>query len=291
MSQVNEYQPPKVWRAPEEQGGRFWNINRPEAGARFDADLPRGSHPLQLYSLATPNGQKVTILLEELLAAGVQEAEYDAYLIRIMEQEQFSSGFVAANPNSKIPALIDHSGPEPVRVFESGAILLYLADKFGQFLPKAHAGRTEALNWLFWLQGSAPFVGGGFGHFYAYAPFKQEYPINRYAMETKRLLDVLDRRLAETPYLAGTQYSIADMAAWPWFGRLMNGTVYDAATFLDVEHYTHVRRWTDEIATRPAVQRGILVNSVTGEAAGQLHERHQASDIDAALEARRKLAG
>lgn len=291
MSQSNEYQPPVVWRAPEDTSGRFGSINRPEAGPRFEAELPRGRHGLQLYSLATPNGQKATIMLEELLAAGVKDAEYDAHLIRIMEQEQFSTGFVAANPNSKIPALIDYSGDTPVRVFESGAILLYLADKFGHFLPKDHAGRTEALNWLFWLQGSAPFVGGGFGHFYAYAPFKQEYPINRYAMETKRLLDVLNRRLAETPYLAGADYTIADMATWPWFGGLMNNTTYGAAEFLDAESYTHVRRWVDAIAARPAVQRGIIVNTATGEPAGQLHTRHDASDIDAALEARRKLAG
>lgn len=296
MSQPDEYQPPKIWRAPQDASGRFGGINRPEAGPRSEAQLPRGKHALQLYSLATPNGQKVTIMLEELLAAGVKEAEYDAHLIRIMEQDQFSSGFVAANPNSKIPALLDYSdsdsdsGAEPVRVFESGAILLYLADKFGHFLPKDHAGRTEALNWLFWLQGSAPFVGGGFGHFYAYAPFKQEYPINRYAMETKRLLDVLNRRLAEAQYLGGAEYTIADMATWPWFGGLMNNTTYGAAEFLDAESYTHVRRWVDDIAARPAVQRGRIVNTATGDPAGQLHNRHQASDIDAALEARRTLA-
>ncbi|MFT0851286.1 glutathione-dependent disulfide-bond oxidoreductase [Achromobacter sp. F4_2707] len=290
MTQSTEYQPPKVWSAPQESNGRFSNINRPEAGARFEADLPRGKHVLQLYSLATPNGQKVTIMLEELLAAGVMEAEYDAHLIRIMDQEQFSSGFVAINPNSKIPALIDYSAATPQRVFESGAILLYLADKFGHFLPSDFAGRTEALNWLFWLQGSAPFVGGGFGHFYAYAPFKQEYPINRYTMETKRLLDVLDQRLAQAPYLAGDEYSIADMASWPWFGGLMNNTVYGAAEFLNAESYTHVRRWVDEISARPAVQRGIIVNSVTGEPEHQLHSRHQAADIDAVLEARRKAA-
>lgn len=290
MTQSTEYQPPKVWSVPEESNGRFSGINRPTAGARFEADLPRGKHALQLYSLATPNGQKVTIMLEELLAAGVTEAEYDAHLIRIMDQEQFSSGFVAINPNSKIPALIDYSAATPQRVFESGAILLYLADKFGDFLPSDFAGRTEALNWLFWLQGSAPFVGGGFGHFYAYAPFKQEYPINRYTMETKRLLDVLNQRLAEAPYLAGDEYTIADMAAWPWFGGLVNNSVYGAAEFLDVESYTHVRRWVDEISARPAVQRGIIVNSVTGEPEQQLHSRHQASDIDAVLEARRKAA-
>ena len=289
MSQNADYQPPTVWTTPENAEGRFAGINRPDAGARFEAELPRGAHPLQLYSLATPNGQKVTIMLEELLAAGVPEAEYDAHLIRIMEQEQFSSGFVAINPNYKIPALVDFSGPEPVRVFESGAILLYLAEKFGRFLPASHGERTEALNWLFWLQGSAPFVGGGFGHFYAYAPFKQEYPINRYTMETKRLLDVLNRRLAETRYMGGDQYTIADMATWPWFGGLMNNTTYGAATFLSAEDYTHVRRWVDDIAARPAVQRGVIVNSIKGGAAGQLHARHRASDIDAALEARRTL--
>lgn len=291
MSQATEYLPPEVWTAPEDTSGRFGSINRPEAGARFQAELPRGRHPLQLYSLATPNGQKVTIMLEELLAAGVRQAEYDAHLIRIMEQDQFSSGFVAINPNSKIPALVDYSEPVPLRVFESGAILLYLADKFEHFLPGNRPGRTEALNWLFWVQGAAPFIGGGFGHFYAYAPFKQEYPINRYAMETKRLLDVLDKRLAQAPYLGGADYSIADMAAWPWFAGLMNNTAYGAAKFLSVESYVHVRRWVDEVAARPAVQRGIVVNTTNGDPAGQLHERHQASDIDAALEARRKLGG
>lgn len=290
MTESTEYQPPKVWSTPAESGGRYGNINRPEAGARYEAELPRGQHPLQLYSLATPNGQKVTIMLEELLAAGVKEAEYDAHLIRIMEQEQFSTGFVAINPNSRIPALVDYSETPPVRVFESGAILLYLAEKFQHFLPADHAGRTETLNWLFWLQASAPYVGGGFGHFYAYAPFKQEYPINRFTMETKRLLDLLNRRLAEAPYLNGETYSIADMAAWPWFAGLMNNTVYDAAVFLDAERYTHVRRWVDEIAARPAVQRGIIVNRIRGEAHEQLHARHQASDIDAALERIRQAA-
>lgn len=290
MTQANEYQPPKVWTTPEESSGRYAGINRPEAGARYEAELPRGEHPLQLYSLATPNGQKVTIMLEELLAAGVTQAEYDAHLIRIMEQEQFSSGFVAINPNSKIPVLVDYSEPEPIRVFESGSILLYLAEKFGHFLPTDRAGRTETLNWLFWLQGSAPFVGGGFGHFYAYAPFKQEYPINRYTMETKRLLDVLNRRLAETRFLSGDSYTIADMATWPWFGGLMNDTVYGAATFLNAESYTNVRRWVDEIAARPAVQRGIIVNSVKGEPHEQLHARHKAEDIDAVLKARRQAA-
>lgn len=286
MSQNPEYQPPKVWTPPQDSEGRFSAINRPDAGPRFDAELPRGKHALQLYSLATPNGQKVTIMLEELLAAGVQEAEYDAHLIRIMEQEQFSSGFVAINPNSKIPALVDYSHAQPVRVFESGAILLYLAEKFQKFLPSDHAQRTEALNWLFWLQGSAPFVGGGFGHFYAYAPIKVEYAINRYTMETKRLLDVLDRRLAEERYLAGDEYSIADMATWPWFGGLVNNRVYEAAEFLDAQRYTHVRRWADEIAQRTAVQRGIVVNNIKGPEAGHLPSRHQAEDIDAALAAR-----
>lgn len=283
---TTEYQPPKVWTMPQADDGRFSGINRPEAGARHDAELPRGRHPLQLYSLATPNGKKVSIMLEELLAAGVQEAEYDAWLIRIMDEQQFSSGFVAVNPNSKIPALVDYSGTEPVRVFESGAILLYLAEKFGQFLPTTHAERTEAINWLFWVQGSAPFIGGGFGHFYAYAPFKQEYPINRYAMETKRLLDVLDQRLAVSRYLGGDDYSIADIAAWPWFAGLMNNTTYGAAEFLDAERYTHVRRWVDEIGKRPAVQRGVVVNTANGEPEHQLNERHQASDIDAVLAAR-----
>lgn len=287
MSQNTEYQPPKVWTAPESADGRFGSINRPEAGARYEAELPRGDHALQLYSLATPNGQKVTIMLEELLAAGVAEAEYDAHLIQIMEQEQFSSGFVAINPNSKIPALVDYGEPEPLRVFESGAILLYLAEKFGHFLPTDRAGRTETLNWLFWLQGSAPFIGGGFGHFYAYAPFKQEYPINRYTMETKRLLDVLNRRLEEAPYMAGEAYTIADMAAWPWFSGLMNNTVYGAAEFLNAEQYTHVRRWVDEIGVRTAVQRGVIVNSVKGEPHEQLRSRHCAADIDAVLAARR----
>lgn len=283
MTQESSYTPPAVWSMPENESGRFASINSPEAGARSQVDLPRGKHPLQLYSLATPNGQKVTIALEELLAAGVDGAEYDAHLIRIMDQDQFTSGFVEINPNSKIPALVDYSGSEPVRVFESGAILLYLAEKFGHFLPEGHAQRTETLNWLFWLQGAAPFIGGGFGHFYAYAPIKIEYAINRYTMETKRLLDVLDRRVAQARYLAGDEYTIADMAAWPWFAGLMNNTNYQAATFLDAERYTHVRRWVDEIARRPAVQRGILVNRITGEPDQQLPERHSAADIDAVL--------
>lgn len=289
MTQNTEYQLPEVWTAPEDASGRFGGINRPEAGPRYEAELPRGKHPLQLYSLATPNGQKVTIMLEELLAAGVSQAEYDAHLIRIMEQEQFSSGFVAINPNSKIPALVDYSEPKPIRVFESGNILLYLAEKFGHFLPTERAARTEVLNWLFWLQGSAPFIGGGFGHFYAYAPTKQEYPINRYTMEAKRLLDVLNRRLAEERFVGGPEYSIADMASWPWFAGLMNNTVYGAAKFLDAERYTNVRRWVDEIGARAAVQRGIIVNSVRGEPHEQLHTRHSAADIDAVLERRKNV--
>lgn len=290
MTQKTDYQLPEVWAPTDDSGGRFASINRPDAGPRFERELPRGKHSLQLYSLATPNGQKVTIMLEELLAAGVKEADYDAHLIRIMDQDQFSSGFVAVNPNSKIPALLDYSEPQPQRVFESGNILLYLAEKFGRFLPADRAGRTEVLNWLFWLQGSAPFIGGGFGHFYAYAPFKQEYPINRYTMETKRLLDVLDRRLAETRFLGGEHYSIADMATWPWFSGLVNNTVYGAAKFLDADRYTHVRRWVNEIAERPAVQRGIIVNSVNGEPHERLASRHEAADIDAVLEARHKAA-
>lgn len=283
MAEQSSYQPPKVWTSSSSDFGRWAGINRPEAGARSEATLPRGEHPLQLYSQGTPNGKKVTILLEELLAAGVAGAEYDAYLIRIMQGDQFSSGFVAINPNSKIPALLDCSEPKPVRVFESGAILLYLAEKFGKFLPAARPERTEALNWLFWLQGAAPFIGGGFGHFYAYAPTKQEYPINRFTMETKRLLDVADRRLKEARYLGGATYSIADIAAWPWLGGLMNNTSYHAATFLDVEHYKAVRRWTDEIAKRPAVVRGRIVNTTGDEHTPGLAERHAASDIDKAL--------
>lgn len=282
MSDPSSYVPPKVW-TPVEVGGAFGGINRPEAGARHEAELPRGAHALQLYSLGTPNGKKVTILLEELLAAGVKDAEYDAHLIRIMDGDQFSSGFVAVNPNSKIPALVDHGEPRPVRVFESGAILLYLAEKFGRFLPGRRAERTEVLNWLFWVQGAAPLIGGGFGHFYTYAPTKQEYPINRYTMETKRLLDVLDRRLAEAPFLGGEDYSIADMCAWPWFGGLVRGEAYDAATFLDVERYARVRRWAEVIAARPAVKRGIIVNTRGDERRPGLPERHSAAEIDAAL--------
>ncbi|TGE01085.1 glutathione-dependent disulfide-bond oxidoreductase [Methylobacterium nonmethylotrophicum] len=280
MSDQAEYVPPKVWTWDRESGGRFASINRPVAGATHEKALPVGRHPLQLYSLGTPNGQKVTILLEELLALGHAGAEYDAWLIRIGDGDQFGSGFVAANPNSKIPALVDRSGATPVRVFESGAILTYLAEKFGAFLPTEPAARAETLSWLFWQMGSAPFLGGGFGHFYAYAPAKLEYPINRYAMETKRQLDVLDRRLAETEFVAGDAYTIADMAIWPWYGGLVKGWLYGAAEFLAVGEYRHVGRWADQILARPAVQRGRKVNRLTGEPADQLHERHDASDFD-----------
>ncbi|NLS12682.1 glutathione-dependent disulfide-bond oxidoreductase [Vibrio sp. SM6] len=277
------YQPPKVWVMEEENGGQWASINRPDSGARFDRVLPVGQHPLQLYSLATPNGQKVTILLEELLAKGVTEAEYDAHLIRIGDSDQFSSGFVDVNPNSKIPALLDHSQSPALRVFESGNILLYLAEKFGHFIPKTLALRTETLNWLFWLQGAAPYLGGGFGHFYAYAPEKFEYPINRFAMEVKRELDVLDKRLEHNRYLAGDEYTIADIATWPWYGSLVLGQLYKAADFLDVQSYVNVQRWANDIAQRPAVQRGRIVNRVMGEEWEQLAERHSASDIDAVL--------
>ncbi|MCP9626976.1 glutathione-dependent disulfide-bond oxidoreductase [Rhodopseudomonas palustris] len=275
------YSPPKVWTWDKENGGKFASINRPIAGPTHDKELPVGKHPLQLYSLATPNGQKVTILLEELLALGHSGAEYDAWLIKIGDGDQFSSGFVEVNPNSKIPALLDRSANPPIRVFESGSILLYLAEKFGAFLPTTPAGRTECLNWLFWQMGSAPYLGGGFGHFYAYAPEKWEYPINRFAMEVKRQMDVLDRRLAETAYLAGSEYSIADIAVWPWYGGLASGLLYgDSATFLDVASYTNVQRWTKAIAGRPAVKRGRMVNRVSGEPSTQLHERHDAGDFE-----------
>ena len=274
------YTPPRIWTWDKASGGRFANINRPVAGPTHDKALPVGRHPLQLYSMGTPNGVKVTILLEELLAAGFSEAEYDAWLIRISEGDQFSSGFVEVNPNSKIPALLDRSGAEPVRVFESGAILVYLAEKFGAFLPSSGAERAATLSWLFWQMGSAPFLGGGFGHFYAYAPEKYEYPINRYAMEAKRQLDVLDRRLAESDYIAGPDYTIADMAIWPWYGQLAQGVIYDAGEFLQVQEYRHLRRWAEQLAARPAVQRGRMVNRVTGEPSSQLHERHEASDFD-----------
>ncbi len=275
------YEPPRVWKHDTESGGQFANINRPTAGATHEKDLPVGDHPFQLYSLATPNGVKVTVMFEELLEAGHDGAEYDAWLINITEGDQFGSGFVGLNPNSKIPALLDRSGDEPVRVFESGAILLHLAEKFGAFLPTDAKTRTEALCWLFWQMGAAPYLGGGFGHFYAYAPDKLEYPINRFAMETKRQLDVLNQRLADHEYLAGDTYSIADMAVWPWYGALVKGKVYDAAEFLSVHEYEHVIRWTDTIAKRPAVQRGRRVNRVWGDEESQLRERHSRSDFDA----------
>jgi GST-like protein len=281
MSSSTEYVPQAVWTWNKgNNGGRFANINRPVAGATHDKELPVGKHPLQLYSLGTPNGVKVTIMLEELLALGHSGAEYDAWLIRINEGDQFGSGFVAINPNSKIPALLDCSGPKPIRVFETGAILVYLAEKFGAFLPTEPALRAECLSWLFWQMGSTPYVGGGFGHFYAYAPVKIEYAIDRFAMETKRLLDVLDRRLAETEYVAGDTYTIADMAAWPWYGGLVKFGQYGAAEFLAVQDYKHVNRWADAIGNRPAVRRGRMVNRVQGEPASQLHERHDAGDFE-----------
>ncbi|MDD2090592.1 glutathione-dependent disulfide-bond oxidoreductase [Pseudomonas guariconensis] len=273
------YVPPKVWTHEAPSGGQFANINRPVAGPTHDRALPVGEHPLQLYSLATPNGVKVTILLEELLALGHAGAEYDAWLIRIGEGDQFSSGFVQVNPNSKIPALLDRSVEPPVRVFESGSILLYLAEKFGAFLPKAPAARTECLNWLFWQMGSAPYLGGGFGHFYVYAPEKFEYAINRFTMEAKRQLDVLDRRLAESAYLGGEEYSIADIAVWPWYGQLVRGNLYGAAEFLAVHEYPHVQRWAEAIAQRPAVQRGTRVNRTWGDEQSQVPERHSAADF------------
>ncbi|HEV6964803.1 glutathione-dependent disulfide-bond oxidoreductase [Roseateles sp.] len=281
MTESSAYTPPSVWTWNQASGGQFANINRPVAGATHERELPVGRHPLQLYSLGTPNGIKVTVMLEELLALGHGGAEYDAWLIRIHEGDQFGSGFVAANPNSKIPSLVDRSGPEPVRVFESGAILLYLAEKFGgAFLPAVGAARAETLSWLFWQMGSAPFLGGGFGHFYAYAPEKLEYPINRYAMEVKRQMDVLDRLLAERRYMTGDDYTVADIATWPWYGALAKGQLYGAGEFLSVHEYRHVIRWADEIAKRPAVQRGRKVNRTWGDPASQLHERHEASDFD-----------
>ena len=283
VSITTEYTPPTVWTWDQANGGRFANINRPIAGATHEKDLPVGKHPLQLYSLATPNGVKVTVMLEELLALGHTGAEYDAWLIKISEGDQFGSGFVAVNPNSKIPALLDRSGPKPVRVFESGAILLYLANKFGAFLPEDDAARAECLSWLFWQMGSAPYLGGGFGHFYAYAPSKMQYPIDRFAMEVKRQMDVLDRRLAESAYLAGDEYTIADMAVWAWYGALAKGVLYEAGEFLQVQTYTNVQRWTEQIAQRPAVQRGRMVNRTWGEASSQLPERHDASDFDQPL--------
>ena len=280
MTTLTPYTPPSVWTWDKTNGGKFANINRPVSGATHDKDLPVGQHPLQLYSLATPNGVKVTVMLEELLALGHAGAEYDAWLIRIQEGDQFSSGFVAVNPNSKIPALLDCSGPTPVRVFESGAILLYLAQKFGAFLPTDASAQAECLSWLFWQMGSAPYLGGGFGHFYAYAPSKMEYPIDRFALEVKRQMDVLDRRLAISPYLAGSEYTVADMAVWAWYGSLAKGLLYEAGEFLQVQIYTHVMRWTDAIAKRPAVQRGRRVNRTWGDPASQLPERHDASDFD-----------
>ncbi|MEL0062897.1 MAG: glutathione-dependent disulfide-bond oxidoreductase [Candidatus Puniceispirillum sp.] len=274
------YTPPAVWTWEAENGGTFANINRPIAGATHDKDLPRGTHPFQLYSLATPNGVKVTVMFEELLARGVSDAEYDAWLIRIRDGDQFGSGFVAVNPNSKIPALMDFSTATPTRVFESGAILLDLADKFGQLIPTEPAQRAECLSWLFWQMGSAPYLGGGFGHFYAYAPSKMEYPINRFTMETKRQLDVLDRQLATRAFIAGDDYSIADIAIWAWYGQLVLGRLYDAAAFLDVQSYHHVMAWAKTIDDRPAVKRGRMVNRISGEQRYQLHERHDATDFD-----------
>ena len=276
---TDSYTPPRIWTWDKDNGGAFANINRPIAGATHDKALPVGQHKLQLYSLATPNGQKVTIMLEELLEAGFADADYDAWLIRIGDGDQFSSGFVAVNPNSKIPALMDHSVSPPQRVFESGAILLYLAEKFGAFLPTDPAKRTAALSWLFWQMGAGPLLGGGFGHFYAYAPEKYEYPINRYTMEVKRQLDVLDRHLADSAYMAGDEYSIADIAIWPWYGGLVLGRAYEAAEFLDVASYTHVTRWAQQIDARPAVKRGRMVNKANGPLEEQLHERHDASDF------------
>jgi GST-like protein len=280
MSSSSDYTPPEVWSWNKASGGRFASINRPISGATHDKDLPVGRHPLQLYSLGTPNGVKVTVMLEELLALGHRGAEYDAWLIRIGEGDQFGSGFVKVNPNSKIPALVDRSGPAPIRVFESGAILMHLAEKFGAFLPTEVGARAECLSWLFWQMGSAPYLGGGFGHFYAYAPTKIEYAIDRFAMEVKRQLDVLDHRLAESEYLAGGDYTIADIAVWPWYGGLAKGWLYGAAEFLQVQDYKNVQRWADAIGKRPAVQRGRMVNRVNGEPASQLHERHDASDFD-----------
>ena len=285
MDNASNYTPPKVWAWNQQNGGKFANINRPIAGATHDKELPVGRHPLQLYSLGTPNGIKVTVMLEELLALGHAGAEYDAWLIRINEGDQFGSGFVGVNPNSKIPALWDRSEPTPIRVFESGAILTYLAEKFGALLPNDRGLRAECLSWLFWQMGSAPYLGGGFGHFYAYAPTKIEYAIDRFAMEVKRQLDVLDRRLAESPYLGGEDYTIADIAVWPWYGGLVLGQLYGAAEFLEVSTYTHVQRWAQQIAERPAVRRGRRVNRAFGDASEQLLERHDASDFDVAAPA------
>jgi GSH-dependent disulfide-bond oxidoreductase len=280
MTTSSDYMPPKVWTWNKPNGGQFANVNRPIAGPTHDKDLPVGRHPLQLYSQGTPNGVKVAVMLEELLALGHSGAEYDAWLVRIGQGDQFGSGFVALNPNSKIPALVDQSGTMPIPVFESGAILIYLAEKFGAFLPSGISSRAECLSWLFWQAGSAPYVGGGFGHFYAYAPTKIEYAIDRFAMEAKRQLDVLDRRLETNKYIAGTDYTIADIAVWPWYAGLTKGWLYEAAEFLQVQEYENVGRWVDTIAKRPAVQRGRMVNRVTGEPSSQLHERHDASDFE-----------
>lgn len=283
MTEGNDYTPPKVWTFDAENGGKWAGQNKPTAGAQFERDLPVGDHPFQLHSLATPNGVKVTIMLEELLAAGHTGAEYDAWFIGIGDGDQFGSGFVDINPNSKIPALIDRSGPEPIRIFESGAILIYLAEKFGAFLPTEPAARAECLSWLMWQMGSAPFLGGGFGHFYAYAPYPMEYPINRYAMETKRQLDVLDQTLANRTYVCGDDYTIADMAIWPWYGNVVLGRLYDAGEFLDVSIYKNVVRWAEMILEREPVRRGRIVNRKSDNPAENLPERHSAEDIDAAL--------
>ncbi|MDT3382172.1 glutathione-dependent disulfide-bond oxidoreductase [Labrys neptuniae] len=291
MTGSSDYTPPKIWTWNKANGGAFANINRPIAGPTHDKELPVGRHPLQLYSLGTPNGVKVTILLEELLARGHKGAEYDAWLIEIGKGDQFGSGFVDVNPNSKIPALLDRSGPEPIRVFESGSILFYLAEKFGEFLPKDPATRAECMSWLFWQMGSAPYLGGGFGHFYAYAPTKIEYAIDRFAMEVKRQLDVLDRRLGEVEYLAGSDYTIADMAVWPWYGGLARGWQYGAAEFLQVEGYKNVQRWAEAIFQRPAVQRGRMVNRTSGEPSSQLRERHDASDFETRTQDKLEAAG
>ncbi|MDX1572916.1 MAG: glutathione-dependent disulfide-bond oxidoreductase [Methylophaga sp.] len=280
MTDKNKYQPPQVWQWENESDEAFSNINRPVSGPTYYKELPVGAHPLQLYSMATPNGVKVTIMLEELLESDYKDANYDAWLIQIGEGDQFSSGFVSINPNSKIPAMVDYHGKTPVRVFETGAILLYLAEKFDAFLPDDHAKRTETLNWLFWQQGATPFVGGGFGHFYAYAPEKLKYPIDRYTMETKRQLDVLNHVLSERDYIAGDDYSIADIAIYPWYGALVEGRLYDAATFLAVDEYPHVQRWAKSIAVRPAVKRGLMVNRTWGEPSEQLYERHNKDDFE-----------
>ncbi|HEX7852385.1 MAG TPA: glutathione-dependent disulfide-bond oxidoreductase [Sphingobium sp.] len=280
MTEQTDYVPPRIWTWDSENGGAFAAINRPVSGATHDKELPVGKHPFQLYSLATPNGVKVTIMFEELLAAGYTGAEYDAWIIRISDGDQFGSGFVEVNPNSKIPALMDRSGPEPIRIFESGSILVHLAEKFGAFLPKDGAARAETLSWLFWQMGSAPFLGGGFGHFYAYAPTKMEYPINRYAMEAKRQLDVLDKQLGRHQFIAGSEYSIADMAIWPWYGQLHTENLYSAGEFLDTGSYRNLVRWAEEVKARPAVQRGRMVNRATGPEEFQLHERHDASDFE-----------